>query len=53
MNILKKDVMNPAGSLHVCAGQEVGAEAEILAIYDIYNDEHSKAVLLADAENCT
>ena len=51
MNMFKKDVMNDAGSLQVCAGQEAGAEAAIHAMYDIYNDEHSEAVLLVDAEN--
>ena len=43
--------MNAAGSLQVCAGQEAGTEAAIRAMYDIYNDEHSEAVLLVDAEN--
>ena len=43
MNILKKDVINAAGSLQICAGQKAGAEAVIRAMYDIYNDEHSEA----------
>ena len=47
MKILKKDVMHAAGSLQVCTGQEPGAEAAIHAMHDIYNDEHSKAVLHA------
>ena len=51
MNISKKDVMNVAGSLQVCAGQEAGAEAAIHAMYDIYNDEQWETVLLVDAEN--
>ena len=51
MNILQKEVINAAGSLQVCAGQEAGAEAGIRAMYDIYNNEHSEAVLLLDAEN--
>ena len=51
MKILKKDVMRAAGSLQVCTGQEPGAEAAIHAMHDIYNDEHSEAVLLVDAEN--
>ena len=51
MKILKKDVMHAAGSLQVCTGQEPGAEAAIHAMHDIYNDEHSKAVLLVAAEN--
>ena len=51
MNILKKDVMHAVGSLQVCAGQEVGAEAAIHAMHDIYNDEHSEAVLQVNAFN--
>ena len=51
MKILKKDVIHAAGSVQVCAGQEAGAEASIHAMYDIYNDKHSEAVLLVDAEN--
>ena len=43
--------MNAARLLNVYTGQEAGAEAAIDAIYDIYNDEHSEAVLLVDAEN--
>ena len=50
-NIFKKDVMHAACSLQVCAGQEAGAQATIRAMYDIYNDEHSEAVLLVDAGN--
>ena len=52
MNILKEDVINAASSLQaVCTGQEAGAEAAIRAMHDIYNNEHSEAVLLVDAEN--
>ena len=51
MKILKKDVMHAPGSLQLCAGQEAGAKAVIRAMTDIYNDKHSEAVLLVDAEN--
>ena len=50
MNILKKDVMHAVGLLQVCAGQEVDAETAIHAMHDIYNDEHSEAVLQVNAE---
>ena len=43
--------MNAARLLNVYTGQEAGAEAAIDAVYDIYNDERSEAVLLVDAEN--
>ena len=51
MKILKKDAMHAAGSLQIFAGQENRAEAAIRAMYDIYNNEHSEAVLLVDAKN--
>lgn len=51
MNILKKDVIIAASSLNVSAGQKADVEAATYAMYDIYNDEHSKGVLLVDAEN--
>ena len=49
--VINKDVLNTARSQQVCTGQEAGAEATIRAMYGIYNHEHSKAVLLVDAEN--
>jgi len=51
MRIAKNDVTRAAGSLQVCAGQEAGAEAAIHAMYDIFNDDQTEAVLLVDAEN--
>ena len=51
MKTLKKDVMYDAGSLQVFAGQENGAGATFRAMYNIYNNKHSKAVLLIEAEN--
>ena len=51
MKILNKDAMHAAGSLQIFAGQENRAEAAIRAMYEIYNNEHSEAVLLVDAKN--
>ena len=50
MMINKQDVMKAAGS-QVCAGQVGGAEAAIHAVYDIFKDHTTEAVLLIDAEN--
>ena len=47
----KKDVKVAEGSLQVCAGQEAGSAAAINAIYDIYEQDETKAVLLVDACN--
>ena len=51
MMISKQDVMKAAGSLQVCAGQEVGVEAAIHAVHNIFKDHTTEAVLLIDAEN--
>ena len=51
MYIAKKDVKDAAGSLQVCAGQKAGSEEAIHAIYDVYQQDETEAVLLADADN--
>ena len=51
MYVAKKDVKDAAGSLQVCAGQEAGSEAAIHAIYDVYQQDETEAVLLVDADN--
>ena len=47
----KKDVKDAAVSLQVCAGQEAGSEAAIHAIYEVYQQDETEAVLLVDAGN--
>ena len=49
--INKQDVMKAAGSLQVCAGQEVGAKAAIHSVRDMFKDHTKEAALLIDAEN--
>ena len=51
MYIANKDVKDAAGSLQVCAGQKAGSEAAIHAIYDVYQQDETDAVLLVDADN--
>ena len=51
MYIAKKDVKDAAGSLQVCAGQEAGSEGAIHAIYDVYQQDETEAVLLVNADN--
>ena len=51
MYIVEKDVKDAAGSLQVCAGQEAESEAAIHAIYDVYQQDETEAVLLVDADN--
>ena len=47
----KKDVKVAEESPQVCAGQEAGSAAAINAIYDIYEQDETKVVLLVDACN--
>lgn len=51
MDIAKNDVQEAAGSLQVCAGQDAGPETAIRAMYDLFQQDEAKAVLLVDAEN--
>ena len=43
--------MSAVGSLQVCAGQEAGCESLVHTIHELYEDQSSEAVLLADASN--
>ena len=38
-NLLKKDVLQAAGSLQLCGGQVAGSEAAIHAMHDIINND--------------
>lgn len=52
MSVIKPDVLEAAGSLQLCAGQETGCEAAIHAMRTIFStDDDCEAVLLVDANN--
>ena len=51
MKLLRKDILKARGSLQLCAGQDVGCEAAIHAIYDMLNEDDTEAVLMIDAWN--
>ena len=51
MYIVKKDVKDAAGSLQVCAVQEAGSKVAIHAIYNVYQQDETEALLLVDAHN--
>ena len=51
MHISKKDVKDAAGSLQVYVGQEAGSESTIHTIYDVYQQDETKAVLLVNIDN--
>ena len=53
MKLLKRDVLKGTGSLQLCActGQDAGSEADIHAVYEMFNKESTEAVLMVDASN--
>ena len=48
---IRKNLILSVGSLQVCAGHEAGCECIIHAMYKIYEEDESKAILLVDAPN--
>ncbi|XP_062508484.1 uncharacterized protein LOC134184756 [Corticium candelabrum] len=51
LSVVKSDILNVAGPLQLCAGQNVGCEAAIHAIRGIYDEDETEAVLFVDATN--
>ena len=51
MRLLRNDILKAGGSLQLCAGQDAGSEAAIHAVYDMFNEENTEAVLMVDASN--
>ena len=51
MILLKKGVLQAAGSLQLCKVQVAGSDAVIHAMHDIFNDHNTEGILLIDAEN--
>ena len=49
--LLKQDILDAAGPLQVCVGQESGCEAAIHAMRQIFADEKTEGTLLVDATN--
>ena len=49
--VIKYDILEAAGALQLCAGQEAGSEAAIHAMCGVFHDEQSEAVLLVDTTN--
>ena len=45
------DILETAGPLQLCAGQDAGCEAAIHAMRSVFSEEGTEAVLLLDASN--
>ena len=48
---IKMDILESAGPLQLCAGQDAGCEAAIHAMRSVFSEESTEAVLLVDASN--
>jgi len=48
---VKMDILEAAGPLQLCAGQDAGCEAAIHAMRSVFTDDTTEAVLLVDASN--
>ena len=51
MSVVKKEVVQAAGSLQVCAGQVAGVESAICSMVDLFERDNSAAVFQIDATN--
>ena len=51
MSVVKKEVVQAAGSLQVCAGQVAGVESDIHSMVDLFESDNSATVLQIDATN--
>ena len=49
--LIRSDIQEAAGSLQLCAGQECGIEAAIHAMQQMFDQDDTEAVLMADATN--
>ena len=49
--IVKMDILETAGSLQLCTGQDAGCEAVIHAMCSVFGEESTEAVLLVDASS--
>ena len=51
LTILKMEILEAAGPLQLCAGQDVGCEAVVHAMRHVFSEDNTEAVLLVDASN--
>ena len=51
MSVVKKKVVQPAGSLQVCTVQVTGVGSAIHSMFDLFERDNSGALLQIDATN--
>ena len=49
--IIKQDILEAAGTLQLCVGQEAGGEVVIHIMRQLFQDNTCEAVILVDATN--
>ena len=49
--MVKTNILEAAGNLQLCAGQEAGRKATVCAMHSLFHSSTTQAVLLADASN--
>ena len=51
ISVVKKEIVQAAGSLQICAGEVAGVESAIHSMVDLFESDNSAAVLQIDATN--
>ena len=51
VKLFRKDMLKAVGSLQLCAGQDSCSKAAVHAVYDIFKEDDTKAVVMVDASN--
>ena len=49
--MLRPDLLESAGSLQLCAGHDAGCESAVHAMFEMFEEEATDALLLVDASN--
>ena len=51
MTIFRRNILESAGDLQLCAGQLAGCEAVVHALRSMFSEDDSDEILLVDADN--
>ena len=51
LTTLKMEILEAAGPLQLCAGQDAGCEAAVHAMSHVFSEDNTEAVLSVDASN--
>ena len=51
MTIFRRNILESAGDLQLCAGQRAGCEAVVHALRSMFSEDDSDEILLVEADN--